>query len=287
MVHAARTSRIYRLERQRFPRDVDMATLIGGALDDNPSFRSTRDALFGGGMVLFQPQRGEGYRTNVDALLLAGFAAASRPAFPRPIDDERAPRALPLAYDLGAGVGAVGLSLLRFGAAGHVVFIEIDEAPAEMARRNLAANGWSERGEVVQADVQDVARMRQGEAELVVCNPPYIQPGRGRASPAEARARVGDLSTFVQAARQLAGRRARVCFIYPAADLATLLSTLEAQGLHPKRLRLVHATPSARARVALVEARPGRAGGLMVLPPLVERTSQEYTPELRSLLVGE
>ncbi len=263
-----------------------MATLIGGALDDNLSSRSTRDALFGGGMVLFQPQRGDGYRTNVDALLLAGFAAASRPAFSRPIA-ERAPLALPLAYDLGAGVGAVGLSLLRFGAARHVVFIEIDETPAEMARRNLDANGWSDRGEVVLADVQDVACMRQGEADLVVCNPPYVQPGRGRASPAEARARVGELSTFVRAARQIAGRRARVCFIYPAADLVTLVSTLHSQGLHPKRLRLVHATPSARARVALVEARPGRPGGLTVLPPLVERVSHEYTPELRSLLVCE
>lgn len=263
-----------------------MATLIGGALDDNLSARSTRDALFGGRMVLFQPHRGEGYRTNVDAVLLAGFAAADQPAFPRPSGD-RAPRTLPMAYDLGAGVGAVGLSLLRLRAAGRVVFIEIDEAPAEMARRNLDANGWSDRGEVVQADVEDVARMRQGQAELVVCNPPYVQPGRGRASPSEARARVGELLTFVRAARQLAGRRARVCFIYPAPELVTLVSTLHSQGLHAKRLRFVHATPSARARVALVEARPGRAGGLNVLPPLVERVSQEYTPELRSLLVSK
>jgi tRNA1Val (adenine37-N6)-methyltransferase len=259
-----------------------MATLTGGALDDVSS-RSTRDALFGGRVVLFQPERGTGYRTNVDALLLAGFAAAPLPAPRRRL----AGHALPLAYDLGSGVGAVGLSLLRFGAARHVVFIEIDQSPAAMARRNLDANGWSGQGEVVHGDVRDVALNRPGEAGLVVCNPPYVGPGRGQVSPSEARARVGELSTFVQAARQLAGRRARVCFIYPAAELVALVSTFQSHGLHAKRLRFVHATPSAPARVALVEARAGRAGGLTVHPPLVERVSQEYTAELQSLLFSE
>jgi tRNA1Val (adenine37-N6)-methyltransferase len=256
-----------------------MATLTGGALNDVSS-RSTQDALFGGRIVLFQPERGTGYRTNVDALLLAGFAAAPPPA-------SRRPSARPVAYDLGAGVGAVGLSLLRLGAARHVVFVEIDESPAAMARRNLDANGWSGQGEVVHGDVRDVALNRPGEAELVVCNPPYVGPGRGQVSPSEARARVGELSTFVQAARQLAGRRARVCFIYPAAELVTLVSTLQSHGLHAKRLRLVHGTPTSPARVALVEARAGRAGGLSVLPPLVERVSQEYTAELQAFLFSE
>jgi len=120
-----------------------------------------------------------------------------------------------------------------------------------------------------------------------VCNPPYVAPGRGQASLSELRARVGELSTFVDAARQLAGQRARVCFIYPAAELVTLVGTLQSRGLHPKRLRLVHATPTTPARVALVEARPGRSGGLAVLPALVERVSHEYTPELQSLLASE
>jgi tRNA1Val (adenine37-N6)-methyltransferase len=262
-----------------------MATLTGGALDDVSS-RFTRDALFGGRVVLFQPERGSGYRTNVDALLLAGFAAAPLATSGRRVAGHGS-SARPLAYDLGSGVGAVGLSLLRFGAARHVVFIEIDESPAAMARRNLDANGWSGQGEVVHGDVRDVALIRPGEAELVVCNPPYVGLGRGQVSPSEARARMGELSTFVQAARQLAGRRARVCFIYPAAELVTLVSTLQSHGLHAKRLRLVHATPTAPARVVLVEARAGRAGGLTVQPPLVERVSQEYTAELQSLLFSE
>jgi tRNA1Val (adenine37-N6)-methyltransferase len=266
-----------------------MATLSGGVLaDDSGTIEATQDALFGGSVVLFQPQRGAGYRTNVDALLLAGFAASPSPS-PTPLGREgpSSTRQPPIAFDLGAGVGAVGLALLRFGAARKVVFVEIDEMPAAMARRNLDANGWTDRGEVVRGDVRDVARARRGEANLVVCNPPYVAPGRGSVSPIEGRARVGDLGTFVQAARQVAGRRARVCFVYPAAELGLLLSRLAYEGLHAKRMRFVHAFAGGPARVVLVEAQAGRAGGLMVLPPLVEREARGYTPEMASLLASE
>jgi tRNA1Val (adenine37-N6)-methyltransferase len=136
----------------------------------------------------------------------------------------------------------------------------------------------------VRGDVCDVARARRGEAALVVCNPPYIAPGRGRVPAAEARARSGELRVFVEAARQLAGRRSRVCFVYPAGELGALLDTLATEGLHPKRMRFVHGTPGAPARVVLVEARAGRAGGLHVMPPLVERAARGYTPEMETLL---
>jgi tRNA1Val (adenine37-N6)-methyltransferase len=249
-----------------------MATLMnGGALgDDLSDVEATQDALFGGGVVLFQPPRGRGYRTNVDALLLAGFATARKVA--------------EVAFDLGAGVGAVGLALLRLGAARRVVFVEIDGVPAAMARRNLDANGWTDRGEVLRGDVRDVARARRGEAALVVCNPPYVLPGCGRVAATQARARSGEVGIFVEAARQIAGRRARVCFVYPAHELTLLLATLAAEGLHAKRLRFVHGTPDTPARVALVEAQAGRPGGLRVLSALVERGPRGYSPEMEALL---
>jgi tRNA1Val (adenine37-N6)-methyltransferase len=252
-----------------------MATLMnGGALGDSilPG-EATQDALFGGSLVLFQPPRGTGYRTNVDALLLAGFATARKVA--------------PVAFDLGAGVGAVGLALLRLGAARRVVFVEIDDLAAAMSRRNLDANGWTDRGEVVRGDVRDIARSRRGEAALVVCNPPYLMPGRGRVPASQARARSGDVGMFVEAARQLAGRRARVCFVYPAQELTMLLTKLAAEGLHAKRVRFVHGTSGTPARVALVETQAGRPGGLCVLSPLVERESRGYTSEMQALLARE
>ncbi len=231
------------------------------------------DALFGGRVALRQPARGDGYRANVDAILLAAFAKDARKA--------------KLAYDLGAGAGAVGLSLLQFEAAERVILIEIDETSSEAARANLSSNGWASQGEVVCRDVRDLEPGTR-QADLVVCNPPYVAPGRGRVSERReiARARSGELGVFTRAARLLLGRRARVCFVYPAHDLGALWVALTTAGLEPKRLRPVHATDTSPARVVLVEARPAKPGGLVLEAPLVERVGGHYSPEVLAMLGG-
>jgi tRNA1Val (adenine37-N6)-methyltransferase len=231
----------------------------------------TDDALFGGRVALRQAARGSGYRANVDALLLAAFAGKGRRA--------------KTACDLGAGAGAVGLCLLSLDAAEHVVFVDVDEASCEAARNNLETNGWDERGEVLQADV---ARLSHAAVDLVVCNPPYVAPGRGRVPKrlATARARSGELAPFARATRRLLGRRARACFVYPAQELGALWLALTGAGLIPKRLRAVHTEANAPARVVLVEAGPGKPGGLSVEPPLIERNAGGYSSEMMLLLAG-
>lgn len=243
---------------------------------------TSSDTLFGGRVALAQPARGRGYRVNVDAVLLAAFAAGCL-APPRRVRRARA------AFDLGSGVGAVGLSLLHLGAADRVTMVEVDASLAKLAETNARANGWNDRVDVLRADVTDLASLPAGAADLVVCNPPYVEPGRGRTpSEARARARSGPLAAFLDAARRLAGRRARVCLVYPAIEATTLLTELRARGLEPKRLRAVHATRTGKntrrspgdsggdaagvqcARVLLVECVAGRPGGLVVEPPLVE-----------------
>ena len=230
---------------------------------------TTKDTLFGGQVVLGQPARGGGYRVNVDAVLLAAFAAGADARGGGAA--ARRPRRARAAFDLGAGVGAVGLSLLHLGVADHVTMVEVDTALAKLAESNAVANGWAERIVVLRADVSDLACLPAGAADLIVCNPPYVEPGRGRApAPARARARSGPLHVFLDAARRLAGRRARVFFVYPAIETTTLLIEMRARGLEPKRLRAVHGRAHDKARVVLVECVAGRPGGLVLEPPLVE-----------------
>jgi tRNA1Val (adenine37-N6)-methyltransferase len=83
-------------------------------------------------------------------------------------------------------------------------------------------------------------------------------------------AKYGELTAFVEAARRIAGRRARACFVYPAIEATTLLGTLRAHGLEPKRLRAVHGRAGDKARVVLVESVAGKPGGLAIEPPFVE-----------------
>ncbi len=219
--------------------------------------RATSDTLFDGAVKLAQPARGLGYRVNVDAILLGRFAAEGATAGHR----------AKAAWDLGAGVGAVSLSLLHAAAVETAVLVERDPDAAALAVENLAANDWTARGRVITADVATLDD--DGVADLVVCNPPYTPPGRGRAGsvPARHAARAGELGLFVAAARRVLARRGRVCFVYPAPELVTLLATFRDHGLEAKRLRFVHARPDLAARVVLVEAKAAKAGGLVVLPP--------------------
>ncbi len=215
------------------------------------------DTLFGGTLRLHQPARGQGYRVNVDAVLLAWFAGCGR----------RAKQAV----DLGAGVGGVGLCLLYRDQADHVLLVEKEGELSTLSARNIEANGWQGRGEARCADVASASGFDRASADLVVCNPPYVVEGRGRPPRVAGSARVGSLAVFTRAARLALGPRGRACFVYPAPELATLMDTLRASGLEPKRLCLVHASADQPARVALVEALPAKAGGLVVAPALVER----------------
>jgi tRNA1Val (adenine37-N6)-methyltransferase len=244
----------------------------------DPSFpATTHDWLFAGTLSLHQPARRAGYRVNVDAILLAAFAAR---AFDGP-----PPKRARHAVDLGSGVGGVGLSFLHLGGAARVTMVENDAVLARLATLNAEENQWADRIDVVHADVRHAAKSLAGSADLVVCNPPYVPPGRGRAPSEKTRAaKYGDLGIFVDAARRVAGARARVCFVYPAIEATTLLTSLRGCGLEPKRLRAVHGRATDKARVVLVEAMPSKPGGLVVEMPLVETEDKRPSATLAALL---
>lgn len=226
----------------------------------------TDDAFRGGRVRLLQPD--DGYRVNADSLLLADFCAP--PALPAGSAPARSVRPARLVVDLGAGVGALAIFLLDGGVAERALLVERDAEQAARARANLARNGLADRAEVLVGDVADLEALPRGGADLVVCNPPYTEPGRGRiAKGGRAGARAGRLDAFTRAARHVLGARGAACFVYPARDCPRLFAELGEAGLHPKRARFVHSTLERPARVVLVRAQPGRPGGLEIAPPLV------------------
>ena len=226
---------------------------------------TTTDTLLGGKLRLRQPKTG--YRVNVDSLLLVGFAGERR---------------VDRVVDLGAGVGALGLLALHRGIAKRALFIEADPKLVMLARENLARSGFE--GEVRELDLSR-SRVRDSAAPLVLCNPPYYPAHSHRpAAPSRASARSGELLPFLQAAAALLARKTgRALFSYPAPQLAELLSRAEQAGLVAKRLRLVHAREDKPARLALIELRAARPGGLVVEPPLIEWLGRRRSPELLRL----
>ena len=226
---------------------------------------TTTDSLLGGTLRLLQPKTG--YRVNVDSLLLVGFAGERR---------------VERVVDLGAGVGALGLLALHRGIAKRALLIEADPKLVLLARENLRRSGFE--GEARELDLSN-GRLRDSAAPLVLCNPPYYPAHSHRpAAPSRAGARSGELRPFLAAAAALVARKTgRALFSYPAPQLAELLRYAEDVGLVAKRLRLVHAREDKPARLALLELRAARPGGLVVEPPLVEWLGRRRSPELLRL----
>ena len=207
-------------------------------------------------------QRPDAFRYGTDSVLLADFAA------PRP--GERV-------ADLGAGSGVLCLLMSDSQSAAVFDAVEIQPQMADMARRSVAMNGLEKRIAVHALDMRQAAAvLGYGGYSLVVCNPPYGQPGRALRNQRQAvdQARhLGDLSLGEMAlsGASLLKNGGRMALVYPAAGLLDLMTALRAARLEPKRVRLVQDKPGAAPKLALLDAVKGAGSQLDWLAPLVLR----------------
>lgn len=86
--------------------------------------------------------------------------------------------------DLGCGTGCIGLSIAAAVPATRVVLIDLSREALEVAKRNAARIGVEERCEFRQADAGDLSAVQDlvGSVDLIVANPPYIDPADSRVS---------------------------------------------------------------------------------------------------------
>lgn len=233
----------------------------------------TIDALKKFDLRIIQPR--DGYRFSLDPLLLCDFAD---------ISDEEA------AMDLGAGCGIIPLILARTAPGCRLAGVESQAEMAELAGRNITLNGLADRVEIRHADILEAKKFYSPSSfDLVVANPPYRKPGTGRISPKKGRdlARhesTASLAEFLATAKNLVTLNGRICFIYHPSRLAEFLAEAGALKLSPMRLRLVHGTPSAEARMFLIEMVKGKKCEMKILPPLFVHDEQGgYTREVERI----
>ncbi|HZS36834.1 MAG TPA: methyltransferase, partial [Polyangia bacterium] len=165
---------------------------------------------------------------------------------------------------------------------------------AALARKNVDENQLAARVTVVEADLADAAAARAAlpgaSFDLALSNPPYRPLGEGDCNPDDEQAIARHelrltLSQLLAEIRRALAPNARAALIYPAERLTSLLAALDFEDLRPRRLRLVHPTPDQPARRALIEARKGQRGNLVIESPLILRDSDgNYTPDARRAL---
>lgn len=196
----------------------------------------------------------------MDALLLAAFAGR----------EQVRGRVL----DLGTGCGVVGLGMALDHPDFFGIGLDLNPDMLHHARENVRRLGFAERFALLRADACGPWGFAPESMDLVLSNPPYRDPARGRICPNEARTlarfeyRAG-LGDFVRAAAYLVRNRKSCVFIHLAERVDELLDLLRASRLQPKEVLFVHQRQDATARLVLVRSLKNGGPGLTVHPPLI------------------
>ncbi len=204
-------------------------------------------------------QRQDSFRFTLDAVVLAHFATVKRHG---------------MAVDLGTGTGVIAMLLCARGAT-RVEAVELAIDMADLAARNMALNGLTDKIAVKQGDLRQIKGiLPAGVFDLVVSNPPYRPVGGGflNASDKVATARhemTATLADVIGAARYLVKYRGRFAMVHLPERLTDILVCMREHGIEPKRLRLVQSAVHKKPNMVLVEGIRGAKAGLEVLPPLI------------------
>ena len=228
------------------------------------------DEIGFGGYKLIQDT--EGYCYGVDAVLLADFCKA------RPSD-----RVL----DMCCGNGAVAVIADALYSPAEIVGIEFQAGPAELASRSAELNGISDHVSFVCADVLDIRTICDPESfDLIVCNPPYFEKGRGVECAAGSLQLARHESSagiveFFSAASYALKQGGRFCLIHRPERLADIFSCARSNGLEPKLLRMIVPHSGESPNLVLMQCVKGGGKGLTVLPDIAVRNGEGgFTKEI-------
>jgi SAM-dependent methyltransferase len=159
----------YRIELKRAPDVAELCRQIWGPPDAERTVVALRELL---GMLGASEWRKKG--VPVRALggqkvhPYYGVFAPTRQEYLDLVAAAPFPEPVERAFDVGTGTGVLALLLARRGAR-RVVATDQDPRAVECARENVARFGLEAKVELRQADL-----FPEGEADLVVCNPPWI-----------------------------------------------------------------------------------------------------------------
>ena len=253
-----------------------------GAVSVNQKEDETLESLhMGRGNIL---QKRKGYRFSIDALILADFLA-SRQASARNRKNVRY-------ADLGTGSGIIPIMLSKWKNDFTGYGVEIQEALADMAERNIRLHHLEDRFKILHMNLVDLTDRFPGRSfDWITINPPYrrLQTGRINPNMEKALARHEISVTLEEICRVMAALlrvKGKAYVIYPADRFAELVSQLHQSGLEPKCIKPVYPKPGEKAVWILVEAACGGRPGLICENPLwVEDEEGKYSAQIEQMFL--
>jgi len=242
---------------------------------------TTRDAFLGGRITLSQPRNG--FRAGFDSVLLGAAVGKGHKHL----------------LDLGAGVGSAGLVSLALERTEHITLVERHVPTADLARQNIADNGFRDRAEALCLDILDrqadrrLAGLKDNHFDAIIANPPFFGEGQGTLAPEASRAdarhmAADELDLWMRCAAGCAAGGGELVVIYPAAGLTTLLN---AMGNRFGALTVLPISPRAGQAATRILVR-GIKGSRAPLTLLASRslhgeTGRDFAPEFDAIFRGD
>ena len=172
--------------------------------------------------------------------------------------------------DFCAGSGVVGFNLYNLNPEliKSVTFFEMQKPLYDLSVKSIDKNGLNNKFFAVNKRLQDLGTEYAGKFSLIVCNPPYMEKGRGfidekdfiAVCRTELSLSLTELVKAISTALKFGGR---VCMVHRADRLIDVITAFKNNNIEPKRLQFVSGGKK-EPYLFLIEGVKGGKSGLKV-----------------------
>ncbi|MBR4723257.1 MAG: methyltransferase [Clostridia bacterium] len=204
-------------------------------------------------------QKKSGFRFGIDAVLLADFAK-----------DIASKKTL----DLCTGSAVIPILLSAKSKAKEIFGLEIQKSVFDTAVRSVLLNNLENRIFLTLGDLKNAAEIYgKRKFDLITCNPPYIEVGRGIQNPENEKviARHEILCTLedvLRVSRRLLKHKGQLVIVHKPTRLADIIYDMRTNDLEPKRIRFIHKSLKSEPSLVLIDAVFKGGTELRIMPPL-------------------
>ena len=192
--------------------------------------------------------------------------------------------------DLGTGNGVIPILLKGRTKGRHFTGLEIQDINVDMARRSVEYNGIQDSVEIVQGDIKDVfSQFKKASFDVVTSNPPYMNENHGLTNTESHKAiarheLLCTLEDVVKAASGLLKVGGRFYMVHRPHRLDEIFEVIKANGMQPKRARLVYPFVDKEPNMVLIESIKGAKPMVKFEKPLIiYKEPGVYTQEVFDL----
>lgn len=210
-------------------------------------------------------QDADAFKFSLDSILLAEFVHFR-------LTDRKI-------FDFCTGNAAIPL-ILSTKTKKKITGVEVQPYIYELAKESVATNGLEQQIELVQESVQSYSKKIEGQADVIICNPPYFKVTKMiNANSVKACARHEILLTMhelvVSIARALKSH-GQFFLVYDPSRLTELLVALKEKNLAVKKICFVYSNAEKDAMMVMVQGLKDGNDGVVVSKPVIAGRKETY-----------